>query len=66
VESRGPEKSARRGKTRWQGGCGKENPLPVDWSSETWCFAQSELFRSKPVRSDARRVFAFMAAIEHA
>src|SRR3954453_19614104 len=28
----------------------------LDWSSESWCFVQSELLRSKPVRRNARRV----------
>src|SRR5439155_15939398 len=38
--------------------CKNLNRTPLDWSSEWWCSYQREMFRPKPVRSDARRVFA--------
>jgi hypothetical protein len=31
-------------------GCGKENLTALDWSSEWWCFVQSDLSRPKPAR----------------
>jgi hypothetical protein len=38
--------------------CAKEIRISFDRSSETGCFVQTELLRSKPARRNARRVFA--------
>jgi hypothetical protein len=38
--------------------CAKLNRTSIDWSSELWCFYQTDLSRPKPARSPARRVFA--------
>src|SRR4051794_29148566 len=37
----------------------------LDWSIEACCFIQSELPRSKPVRRNARRVFASGFVFQH-
>jgi hypothetical protein len=37
--------------------------MPIDWSGQTWCFVQSELLRFKPVRRNARRVFALKRGV---
>jgi hypothetical protein len=39
-------------------GCAKLISASLDRSGLIWCFRQSELFRLKPVRRNARRVFA--------
>ena len=38
--------------------------MSFDWSSEIGCFTQSQLLRPKPVRRNARRVFALGCAID--
>src|SRR5258708_37512010 len=40
--------------------CGKQIRTPLDWSGLAWCFYQRNLSRSKPVRRNARRVFALV------
>jgi hypothetical protein len=43
------------GAAQFSTACGKENPPLLDWSSELWCFYQTELLRPKPARSLAWR-----------